>query len=151
MKTIRRIISFLLCIGLLGSIVGFVVKINQIADRDVNSGTDSESEIVNVYTITYRAIENGTETDIYAPLFREDGTYPVKYNEGDTVSISDLYGKDHFFLDPNNNNRELSFMGWYLDKECQTPLDSIAAANLHGDITVYAKISVAIWTKPYKM
>lgn len=120
-----------------------------------------------VYTVSYAAIENGRVTSIYAPLFKKDGTYPASYVEGETFTVSDLNGRTTRtpvpecwgwdgayvstgeFTDPYNANRTFEFLGWFLDGECLVPFDSAASADLHGDIVLYAKISVGIWTSFY--
>lgn len=119
------------------------------------------------YTITYRMVANGTEEDIYEPLFRSDGEYPTVYTEGDRITISDLNGKvtktpvpDSWgmdgaytikgdFTDPNNSNRTFEFYGWFLDSECTLAVSDNTIYNASGDITLYAKIFIGIWSNFY--
>ncbi len=117
------------------------------------------------YTITYRAIMNGEETDVYAPLFKLDGQYPTTYKAGTAVHISDLNGrmsvsKADFYGKGYENahtvtgaysegNTDYEFYGWYLDKECTREVVGFTAAEARGDKIFYAKISKVYWIGPY--
>lgn len=119
------------------------------------------------YTISYRMVTNGTEEEIYAPLFKRDGEYPIVYDSGDKITVSDLNGKVNVtpvpdswgmsgayvssseYSDPNNPNRSFAFYGWFLDSECTVPLSDNTIYNTSGNITLYAKVSVSSWTNYY--
>lgn len=115
------------------------------------------------YRIEYRAIENGEEKEIYAPLYQAGGNYPTTYETGKETEISDLNGRvtrtpapdlwggvcfeTGAFPDPQNPNKEYEFEGWYLDEKCTEELENgIIPAGRTGNIVLYAKIQMSLWT-----
>lgn len=113
------------------------------------------------YKITYKMVVGNKEQDVYEPLFKADGAYPIYYSEGSTVTVSDLNGRtsvvtaygDSYttdvFADPNNPNRDFDFRGWFLDEACTIPLIDNTFSGLAEDVTLYAKISIGYWTDFY--
>lgn len=96
------------------------------------------------YTITYRAVQDGAETDIDESFFKSDGNYPPTYTEGETVHISDLVA----VIDVGAYE-DRTFEGWYLDGACTQAFDGVIDSEGTNDLTLYAKISVGYWTKAY--
>lgn len=154
-------IAFLLVITFVGLIVGLT--------RRKNSNDDPElpSEIPQVYTINYLAVEDGTVTGVYAPLFKSDGVYPVCYTVGEEFTVSDLYGRTKrtpapeewgfgsaeivtgIFQDPYDGRRDFEFLGWFLDEQCTQAFTYSAMKEVSGNIVLYAKLSVGYWTAYY--
>lgn len=154
-------IAFLLVITFVGLIVGLTRR------KNPNAAPDSPSEIPQVYTINYLAVENGKVTGVYTPLFKSDGVYPVCYTVGEEFTVSDLYGRTNrtpvpeswgfgsaeivtgVFQDPYNGRRDFEFLGWFLDDECTQAFTRSAMRELCGDVVLFAKLSVGYWTAYY--
>lgn len=122
------------------------------------------------YKITYVSA-NGE--DIKPFMYKKGGKYPTEYVSGKEVYVDDLLGKMESYgsvnwwdtgeieyppvrlfsgvavQDPNNPNIEYEFYGWYLDKECTQAFDGKIEKTSVGNITLYADIAVAFWTKYY--
>ena len=122
------------------------------------------------YKITYVSA-NGE--DIKPFMYKKGGKYPTEYVSGKEVYVDDLLGKQTIIhtkevywwddttpsiietvigspvQNPNNPNIEYEFYGWYLDKECTQAFDGKIEKTSVGNITLYADIAVAFWTKYY--
>ncbi len=99
------------------------------------------------YTITYRLIEDGVEKDVYEFLWQDGEEYPTSYREGEFFAFANLNGATEYYPDPTNVNKDYSFKGWYLDKECKTALANTRIVS--GDVTLYGKVTVGYWIGPY--
>ncbi len=107
-------------------------------------------ETLATYSITYRAIVNGTETDVYAPLYEQGGNYPTNYTAGEAFPISDLKGRVYanVWTEYSEDNVSYAFHGWYLDRACTQEVTGFSMKT-RGDKTLYAKISQSLWIGPY--
>lgn len=94
------------------------------------------------YNITYVAVQNGTVTDIHADFYKVGGSYPLKYISGVATTVDDLEKTVYI-----SSTEDREFRGWYTDKACTQAFDGVISEDSVGDITLYAKISVAYWTK----
>lgn len=170
MKKVKNIITTVVCILLAVTLCGVMAMLFRkptIQDPNDSTSSDSSSEAV-TYAITYRMVSDGTEEEVYAPLFKANGIYPTRYAEGESVTVSDLNGRttrtplsgtydglnglyllSGEFNDPYDAYRTFEFFGWYLDPECSIELENNTFQDKAEDITLYAKISIGIWTKAY--
>ncbi len=154
---LKFILVILICF-----ILGAAATVTYLCLRKNDSTLESSAPVGAAYSITYRAIENGVEKDIYEPLFKEDGNYPCCYSVGKKVDISPLngavtmipspwlgmegsYAVTGEFQDPNDPNVDYSFYGWFTDKECTQKFCGFIPAEATGDKVLYAKIGKAWW------
>ncbi len=119
------------------------------------------------YIVDYVGIFNGVKKEINDVFFLDYGSYPTSYTVGQNVAVDDLHGRTKrtpvpeewempgayttsggFFIN-GDINTEYEFMGWYLDPECTILFDRVLGDNERGDITLYAKYIVAMWTDLY--
>ncbi len=96
------------------------------------------------YKITYRMVVDGEESAVYPALFSSDGNYPLKYNTGEEVSVSEL---ESFVW--AGAYSDYTFNGWYMDKELSVVFDGTINSETTGDITLYADIVQGFWSKNY--
>ncbi|MBQ8686023.1 MAG: InlB B-repeat-containing protein [Clostridia bacterium] len=87
-----------------------------------------------VYTISYKAVIDGTEADIPDAMYKEDGSYPTSYTKGVGATVSELQ-------DITVEEDTYDFIGWYLDKNCVYAFGGISTTSM-GNATLYAKITV---------
>lgn len=168
MKKVKNIITTVVCILLAVTLCGVMAMLFRkptIQAPNDSTSSDSSNEAV-TYAITYRMVSDGTEEKVYAPLFKAKGIYPKRYAEGESVTVSDLNGRTTRtplsgdgldglcfvtgeFNDPYDACRTFEFFGWYLDPECSIELENNTFTDKAEDITLYAKISIGIWSKAY--
>ena len=115
-------------------------------------------------TVTYKAIVDGKETEIYEGMYSAKGQYPTEVPLRSTLSVSDLLGK--MTKGPELNwegfegtyvysgigvegpsGQEYEFWGWYLDKELTVPYEGSLVVT--EDVTLYADIVEVYWIGPY--
>ena len=96
------------------------------------------------YSIEYVAIQSGKTAEIYEDFWLENGSYPTTYIAGEGAIVSDLKA---IVYPSSTEDRE--FKGWYWDAACTQEFDGTIGENVAGDLTIYAKISVGMWTKNY--
>lgn len=162
MSKLKSILRTVLCLLTVIIVLGVVSVIL----RPHGSVTPTEPSENFDYAISYRMVISGEE-EIYEPLFKDDGEYPVGYNDGDTITVSDLngkvkktplpdswgtggaYGVSGEYSDPNNFNRTFAFYGWFLDSDCTVGVSDNTLRDMSGDITLYAKVVISQWTKFY--
>lgn len=168
MKKTKNIISAILCVLLAFTLFGVMSTLCRHFPSDTPSDSPTTPPVANYdYSIRYCMVVKDTEQEVYEPLFKKDGEYPVGYNEGDTITVSDLNGKvtktpvpeswgvgeAYFetgdFTDPNDYHRSFGFYGWFLDSACTVAVSDNTLSDMSGDITLYAKISISIWTDFY--
>ena len=112
------------------------------------------------YKITYLRADTGEDIlKEYSFMLQSDGTYPEGYsNDSETFEISALSGgrKETEYgtilyevYAPGEPNTGYSFIGWYLDEACTQAFDGYVERGTVGDLTLYAKISVSVWTDFY--
>ena len=87
-----------------------------------------------VYTISYKAVIDGTETDIPDAMYKQDGSYPTSYTKGVGATVSELQ-------DITVEEDTYDFVSWYLDKNCAYAFQGISTTNM-GNVILYAKITV---------
>ncbi len=133
-------------------------------DKQEPGITENPDNPIVTYSIVYRAIENGKEKDIYAPLFAEGGNYPTTYTPGADLNVSPLNGAvtvtqvewegwegtkvvTGAFTDPQDSNTDYEFYGWYTDVACTQSFDG--SLETTGTQTLYAKIVKGTWIGGY--
>ena len=104
----------------------------------------NQSDTPEVYTITYKAVQDGEVTEIDERLYDPEGNYPESYTEGKSTTVNLL--KDRVDI---SANEDLTFLGWYLDETLETAFDGTIDSGSMGNITLYAKISHGYWTDFY--
>ena len=95
-------------------------------------------------SITYKAVMGNEVVDIPSVCFETNGNYPTTYVEGVGVSISALKAETMQF-EENGSGVDYDFKGWFTNSSCTTAFTGIDE-SARGDITIYAKISVAYYT-----
>ncbi|MBQ8284393.1 MAG: InlB B-repeat-containing protein [Clostridia bacterium] len=103
------------------------------------------------YRITYRAVifddgaDTVTETTIDPRFFIDDEKYPTFYFSNQGTNVGDL--KDYINL---TETKDLEFVGWYYDAACTRKCSGgRIPKKTEGNVTLYAKLSVAYWTLIY--
>ena len=154
-KALRIIISIMIVILSVGLVVRFLPS------SSVPS-PDSSTNPPNV--IEYKAVIDGKVCEIPEFLYYADGSYPAEYTSGEALKISDLKGRMSVsdipqeenelpiismsgYPDPKDAQKEYEFYGWYLGEELTDAFEG--RIETEGKKTLYAKISVAYWTKFY--
>ena len=82
------------------------------------------------------------DMDKFKPASVEGKSYPIEYKYNTKTKVDDL----------QNYGDRYDFVGWYLDEECTEEFSgTIDATNAEqrGTLTLYAKINVMTWTRPY--
>ena len=91
-------------------------------------------------TITYKAVIINEVIDIPSQMFKENGSYPTSYNEGEDIfTIDDLESSCVI------NGENYSFQGWYSASDCKTAFAGVNKQTC-GNMVVYAKINVEVWS-----
>lgn len=157
---LKNILYSACCLVLAALLFGLTLTIcNAVSSTSDNKKPKPDTPLV--YWITYKMVSGGKVQEVYEPLFKEDGSYPIFYEEGKAVTISDLNGRvsssnlpygsiiTGAYCDPNNSKRDFSFYGWFLDESCTIPLIDNTFSDLSKDVTLYAKISIGYWTDFY--
>lgn len=145
--------KFLQAIGIFVAVIICLASIVHIARSD--------DEVT--YTVTYRAIEDGTERNVRSYLFDSKKSYPKEVSEGEALHVDDLRGKMTYepwvlddgtvlqvaggsgYVDPNDSTKEYEFLGWYTDKACSKAF--VNDREIKGDLVLYAKINVSHWSE----
>lgn len=134
MKKLKDLGSLIAIILMLCTIVGLLTSLC--------STLFPEKEIT-PYTVTYKAVRDSRIERIHEDLWLKDGEYPETYVPGEKLEVSDL--QEYIFP---SEREEYRFEGWYLDEKCKTKFTG-NTEGLDGNITLYAKIRVCLWTKFY--
>lgn len=104
----------------------------------------ASNEEVATHTITYKAVVNGEITDIPEGMYLDTGDYPAEYVEGENITISDLRA-----VYSVSSYKDYEFKGWYTDEACTQSFEGSIPEEFTGNVTLYAKLGVAAWTKNY--
>lgn len=155
MKKVLLIVAiFLGTIMSLAAVVGITRK---------NKEAETETPM---FTITYKAIEEGEVVDVRSYLYDESGSYPTELAEGEALYVDDLLGKEEAWewyleenelpvvlfgacpvTDPDNPNKDYTFVEWYIDEACEFKF--VQGMKMTRDLTLYAKINVGYWIGKY--
>ena len=113
-------------------------------------------------TVTYKAVVNGTEKEIYKGMFSEKGQYPTEVPLRSNLVVSDLLGKmtkgepiewlggAYIYSGvpvSGPSGVEYEFWGWYLDKDLTQVYDGSLVVT--ENVTLYADVVEAYWIGPY--
>ena len=102
----------------------------------------TNNEVKNTkYKIEYKAVIEGKAVQVPTAMYKPSGEYPTHFKAGESVTVSDLWSICY------NKNTDYEFKGWYLDEACTQAFDG--TIENAGNITLYANISVALWTDNY--
>lgn len=157
---LKNILYSACCVVLAAMLFVLTLSLCRVISGNSNDKTTKPTTPI-AYSITYKMVSGGEVQEVYEPLFKENGNYPIYYEAGETITVSDLNGRASSvdlpygevvtgaFLDPNNSQRDFVFKGWYLDEACTVLLVNNSFCNLYEDITLYAKVSIGYWTKNY--
>lgn len=98
------------------------------------------------YTITYRMLERDGQTLSVIPgvFFKPDGSYPKTYTSKKGATVDDL--NEVTFI---SEREDRVFMGWYEDSAQTVAFDGVVEKGQTGDVVLYAKFSVGVWTGFY--
>lgn len=98
------------------------------------------------YTITYRMLERDGQTVSVIPgvFFKPDGSYPKTYTSKKGATVDDL--NEVTFI---SDNEDRVFKGWYEDPAQTVAFDGVVEKGQTGDVVLYAKFSVGVWTGFY--
>jgi len=95
--------------------------------------------------ITYKAVLNGkTVADVPESMFGEGGNYPKAYYEGQGFLMVDNL-KNRTITEANKTTKTYTFVAWYLDEGCTQKFTG-SLSGVTGDITLYAKIKLGVWS-----
>lgn len=121
------------------------VDFSSIAKEFVTCATSDNTLTINVIKSLYDYYESSTT--VYKEQIGDVTTYTNKLSSLNT----DSDGNVPYFLVTvtHNSNRTFEFYGWFLDSECTLAVSDNTIYNASGDITLYAKISIGIWTNFY--
>ena len=159
LKNTKNILFTTCCFVLVVVLLGLTLSLFRFFSNSNHSSAQPTQPVA--YKITYKMVAGNKVQDVYEPLFKADGTYPIYYTEGCTVTVSDLNGRTSVstvyggscitgvFPDPNNPNRDFDFRGWFLDENCTVPLVDNTFSGLAEDVTLYGKVIIGYWTDFY--
>ena len=85
-----------------------------------------------IFAINYYMVTDDGKTSVPANMYKQDGSYPIKYIKGKDVKIDDLLKETQI-----TGGRRI-FICWYTDEACQVPFISITEQTT-GTVTLYAK------------
>ncbi len=100
------------------------------------------------FTITYKAVAGSSIVDVPADMFDPNGSYPTLWTEGETLSVSALKDFSRNGGYPVSEYTTYTFKKWYTDSACTSEFGG-QLKDLIGEVTLYAKMSVAVWTPNY--
>ena len=86
--------------------------------------------------------------DIPDGMFNSKGSYPTEWKEGETLSVSALKDFSRNGGYPVTEYTTYTFKKWYTDSACTSEFGG-ELKDLIGEVTLYAKMSVATWTRNY--
>ena len=104
-------------------------------------GNDSSSspDLKVKYDITYYAvIDGGNAVAVPQEAYAENGKYPTKYTEGETVTVDNL--NHSYEITSASATTTVVFGGWFLDDDCTQAFTGIKA-SMKGNVTLYAKLT----------
>lgn len=120
---------------------------NPPADPPSEPPADPPSEPLK-FAITYKAVAYSNIVDIPADMFDPNGSYPTEWKEGETLSVSALKDFSRNGGYPVTEYTTYTFKKWYTDSACTSEFGG-ELKDLIGEVTLYAKMSVATWTRNY--
>ena len=100
------------------------------------------------YKATYKTKEGWVVADIPDDMFNSKGSYPTLWTEGETLSVSALKDFSRNGGYPVTEYTTYTFVRWYTDSACTSEFGG-QLKDLIGEVTLYAKMSVATWTPNY--
>ncbi len=100
------------------------------------------------FAITYKAVAYTNVVDIPADMFDPNGSYPTLWTEGETLNVSALKDFSRNGGYPVTEYTTYTFVKWYTDTACTSEFGG-QLKDLIGEVTLYAKMSVATWTPNY--